>query len=188
MQCVGCTSSYCICSSRSFETEQRSLWVKWLLADVLVFEILQNDGLLCAHTLSLFLPCLLFVAFYVIHINTLHMHTLFCVRTHTRTHKTHLHYLSLMCQRLLIMRFLPDGKLQGHWLTADFKHCSLPLPFLSSETQRMKGEWEGEQKHTVSHTDSYTHTHTHISKNSEKYVGPCDFAGKHQGEQVLGFL
>lgn len=45
---------------------------------MLVFEILQNDGLLCAHTLSLYLPCLFFVAFYVIHVNTLYTHSFVC--------------------------------------------------------------------------------------------------------------
>lgn len=56
------------------------------------------------------------------------------------THKTPLHRSSLMCWRLLIMRFLKDGKLQGPWLTAHFKHCGLPLLLLSWGTERMK--WE----------------------------------------------
>lgn len=132
-QYSGLTSHKATCSIRSLETKLHSLWVKWLLADMLVFEILQNDGLLCAHSLSLYLPCLFFLSLSMLYTSTRYIHTLLCV-----------HLLSLMCQRLLVMRFLQDGKLQGHWLTAHFKHCSLPLPFLSCGTQRMKREWEEE--------------------------------------------
>lgn len=116
-------------------------------------------------------PLPIFLLLSMLYTPTRYIHTLLCV-----------HLLSLMCQRLLVMRFLQDGKLQGHWLTAHFKHCSLPLPFLSCGTQRMKREWEEEQKHIVSHVD----TCTHAKKNSGKYVGPCGFAENHQGKQVLG--
>lgn len=142
----------------SFETKQPSLWVKWLLADMQVFDILQND----VFTYSFPLPLLPSFCRFPCYTHQHTIYTLFCVCTH----KTRLHPLSLMCQRLLIMRFLQDGKLQGDWLTAHFKHCSLPLPFLSSETQRMKREWEGEQKHTVSHMD--THTRTRLKKKKGK--------------------
>lgn len=72
---------------------------------MLVFEIIQNDGLLCEQALSLFVFCLLSITFYV-----LHMNTLFCVRTYAQMH---LHPSPVMCQWLLIMRFLQDGKLRG---------------------------------------------------------------------------
>lgn len=72
---------------------------------MLVFEIIQNDGLLCEQALSLFVFCLLSITFYI-----LHMNTLFCVRTYAQMH---LNPSLVMCQWLLIMRFLQDGKLQG---------------------------------------------------------------------------
>lgn len=90
----------------------------------------------------------------VLHASTRYTHTLLCAHT-----KTHLHPLSLMCQRLLIMRFLQDGKLQGDWLMAHFKRCSLPLLFLSFETQRMKAEW-GRTVKTHWITRSHIHPHT----------------------------
>lgn len=111
------------------------------------------------------LPCLFFVAFDVTHVNALYTHL----------EKTHGHLLSLMCWWLLVMRFLQDEKLQGHWLTAHFKHCSLPLPFLSRGTQRMKREREEEEEHIVSHTDTCTHD-----------VGLCGFAENCQDKQALG--
>lgn len=76
---------------------------------MLVFIILQNDGLLCAHMLSLLRPT---YVFFVIFSYT-HQHSIYAVFC-ACTNKTLLHPVRLMCQRLLIMRFLQDGKLQGH--------------------------------------------------------------------------
>lgn len=77
-QYSGLTSHKATCSIRSLETKLHSLWVKWLLADMLVFEILQNDGLLCAHSLSLYLPCLFFCHF-LCYTRQHAIYTLFCV-------------------------------------------------------------------------------------------------------------
>lgn len=141
---------------------------------MLVFEILQNGGLLCASSLSSS-SLAFFLSFSMLYTSTLYVHTLFCVCSHA--HKAHLHPLSLMCQRLLIMRFLQDGKLQGDWVTAHFKHCSLPLllfPPRDTEDERKMGR----------RVKTYSITYGHIlslwkhKKSKKKYVGPCGFPRK----------
>lgn len=143
-------------NTHKLETQLYSLRVKRHLADMLVVEIRQNDALLCANTLPSpqYLP-LPFLSLSVLNTSTCtlsffaHAHT-----KHTCISR------SLMCQRLLVMRFLQDGKLQGHWLTTHFKHCSPPFSFLSCGTQRIKrGQEEHlkkKKKSIVSHTDTHT--------------------------------
>lgn len=130
-RCSGLTPHKATWSIKSLATKLHSLGVKWLLTDMLVFKTWQNDGLLRAVLFLSLPPCLFFVTFYITRVNTLYTHL----------EKPHEPLLSLMCRWLLVMRFLQDEKLQGHWLTAHFKHCSLPLPFLSCGTQRMKQGW-----------------------------------------------
>lgn len=140
-------------NTHKLETQLYSLQVKRLLADVLVVEIEQNDALLCANTLPSpqYLP-LPFLSLSVLNTSTCtlsffaHAHT-----KHTCISR------SLMCQRLLVMRFLQDGKLQGHWLTTHFKHCSPPFSFLSCGTQRIK---RGQEEHLKKKVLYYTRTHT----------------------------
>lgn len=99
---------------------------------MLVFEIIQNDGLLCEQALSLFVFCLLSITFYVLHMNT-------CVCAHICTNA----FASLACDvPVVVDNEIPTGWETPGRLTAHFKHCS--LPFHSRETQRMKGQWEEE--------------------------------------------
>lgn len=128
-------------------------------------------------TSSIFSRLFFLSALSVTHIDTVYTHSL------VWAHKKHTRIPRLWCASgLLIMRFLQDGKLQGDWLTAHFKHYSLPLPF----SVLWDRGWNGNGKETKKNILCHTLTWHSPLENSKRDAGPCGFAGKN--EQALGVL